>query len=253
MDIDRASASAKRLRALTFGQCARCPLLDIALPEACYRCARLHAPALASKRCPICDDRIEPGTRCGRPLCRLDEVDRGWRTVWAIHSHAGAMRSAIDQLKYRGDARWARVFAALVVGYLDAHPEDFGRFDLVAASPTFRAPGSARLDHTQFVLAHAAQMSERWPWARGVVRKTAPTRQLAGLPFRERGAVADGELRQALSVPDPARVAGQRVLVYDDVMTTGLTLREVALCLRRAGAIEVSGLVLARRPYVARD
>jgi hypothetical protein len=91
MDIDRASASAKRLRALTFGQCARCLLPDIALPEACYPCARLHAPALASKRCPICDDRIEPGTRCGRRLCQVNEVDRGWRTVWAIHSHAGAM------------------------------------------------------------------------------------------------------------------------------------------------------------------
>jgi predicted amidophosphoribosyltransferase len=145
-----------------------------------------------------------------------------------------------------------RACSTLVVGYLDAHPEDFGRFDLVAASPTFRAPGSTRLDHTQLVLAHAAQMSEQWPWARGVVWKTGRTQQLAGLPFQERAAVADGALRRALSVPDPARIAGQRVLAYDDVMTTGLTLREVALCLRRAGAVEVSGLVLARRPYVAR-
>jgi predicted amidophosphoribosyltransferase len=144
------------------------------------------------------------------------------------------------------------VFAALVVGFLDAHPEYFGRFDLVVADPTCRTPGSRRLDHTQLVLAHAAQMSGRWPWARGVVRKIAPTRQLAGLPFRERVAVADGELQRTLRVPEPARVAGRRVLVYDDVMTTGLTLREVALCLRRAGAVEVSGLVLARRPYVAR-
>jgi hypothetical protein len=35
MDIDRPSAPSLRFRALTFGQCARCRLLDIAVPETC--------------------------------------------------------------------------------------------------------------------------------------------------------------------------------------------------------------------------
>jgi predicted amidophosphoribosyltransferase len=50
-------------------------------------------------------------------------------------------------------------------------------------------------------------------------------------------------------VVDAAAVEGQRVLVYDDVFTCGLTLREIALALRRAGAVEVSGLVLARQGF----
>jgi predicted amidophosphoribosyltransferase len=41
-------------------------------------------------------------------------------------------------------------------------------------------------------------------------------------------------------------VAGARVLVLDDVLTDGSTLREVARVLRRAGAREVAGLILAR-------
>ena len=42
---------------------------------------------------------------------------------------------------------------------------------------------------------------------------------------------------------------GKRILVYDDVYTEGLTLREVARSLRDAGAVEVSEVVLARQPY----
>jgi predicted amidophosphoribosyltransferase len=41
-------------------------------------------------------------------------------------------------------------------------------------------------------------------------------------------------------------VAGARILVLDDVLTEGSTLREVARALRHAGAREVAGLVLAR-------
>ena len=144
------------------------------------------------------------------------------------------------------------VFASLVVGFLDAHADDFERFDLIIASPTYRVPGSGRLDHTQLVLDYAAELSERWPWARRVVSKTTPTRQMAGLRFGERAVIAETELRPALRVLTPERVAGRRILVYDDVLTCGLTLREVALSLRAAGAAEVCGLALARRPYVSR-
>lgn len=45
-----------------------------------------------------------------------------------------------------------------------------------------------------------------------------------------------------------ARIAGQRLLLIDDVMTTGATLHAAARALRHAGASTVSALVLARTP-----
>jgi predicted amidophosphoribosyltransferase len=47
---------------------------------------------------------------------------------------------------------------------------------------------------------------------------------------------------------DATAVAGRRILVIDDVVTTGATLRALSRALRAAGAADVQCLVLARTP-----
>jgi predicted amidophosphoribosyltransferase len=83
--------------------------------------------------------------------------------------------------------------------------------------------------------------------AHDVLAKAGPTARFLGLGVEEWRAIAEGPLREALSVPDPGRVAGRRVLVFDDVYSEGFSLREMARTLLDAGAVEVSGVVLARR------
>lgn len=68
------------------------------------------------------------------------------------------------------------------------------------------------------------------------------TDQQAQLPLDERR----GNLRGALAVVKP--VHGLRVAIVDDVMTSGATLHEAALALRRAGARDVQAWVVARTP-----
>ena len=50
-------------------------------------------------------------------------------------------------------------------------------------------------------------------------------------------------------MPHPKVVAGKTVLVYDDVFTSGTTLREVARKLNDAGAVAVDVVVLGRQPF----
>ncbi len=53
-------------------------------------------------------------------------------------------------------------------------------------------------------------------------------------------------VKDAFRVKRPERIAGKRVLLIDDVMTTGSTLRECALVLKKAGAVSVDTLTVAR-------
>ena len=84
------------------------------------------------------------------------------------------------------------------------------------------------------------------------VVKAAETPAMQGRTWSARQAIAAGPLRRSLVVPAPAGVAGARILVFDDVLTEGSTLREVARVLRAAGAREAAGLVLSRPRWAAR-
>ncbi len=90
-----------------------------------------------------------------------------------------------------------------------------------------------------------------WPIGQRVIVKRRETPAMRGRPWAERQAIAAGPLRRALSVTEPAAVAGSRLLVFDDVMTEGSTLQEVGRALLGAGAAEVAGLVLTRPPSPA--
>ena len=53
-------------------------------------------------------------------------------------------------------------------------------------------------------------------------------------------------VQRAFQVPEPARVRGKRILLLDDVLTTGATVQACARALKRAGAARVHVLALAR-------
>ncbi len=78
------------------------------------------------------------------------------------------------------------------------------------------------------------------PGALTRTRSTASQGAMASALARRRNVLG------AFKVPDPARVAGRRVLLVDDVFTTGATVESCARALKRAGAARVHVLVLAR-------
>lgn len=74
------------------------------------------------------------------------------------------------------------------------------------------------------------------------LRKTRSTAPQAGLNEEQRRR----NLKDSFAVVKSARVAGKRVLLIDDVFTTGATLRAAVAALKAAGASRVTALTLAR-------
>lgn len=163
----------------------------------------------------------------------------------------GPMKHAITRYKYDGKWGFAGIFGRILVGFLNEYFDEFEDYDFIVPSPSYVGPGAQRdFDHTRRIV-EAAEIEEpiRWPFTYELVVKDVPTERLVGKTWQERRIVAEGELRDALRVPDPGKVAGARILVVDDVFTEGFTIREVARALVAAGADEVSEIVLAREPW----
>lgn len=78
------------------------------------------------------------------------------------------------------------------------------------------------------------------PFALVRSRPTASQGSMPGAKARARNVLG------AFRVPDPAKVKGKRILLLDDVLTTGATAQACARALKRAGAEQVHVLVLAR-------
>lgn len=234
--------------------CGSCAYVRSGSPAVCFTCASRHPSQIPSARCSLCSQEVErPGASCSNTICSWPQRERWYGRVSAIARDAGPIRRVIRQYKYGGVTAWAQILARVIVGYLDEHAEEFGAYDSIIPMPAFTGP-SARRSWAQIDLIVQRAATEDpffWPFRRDgeVIAKIAETDSMSGKGWSRRHQIAVGQLRAALQVPDRSRVAGQRVLVVDDVFTTGHDMLEVARALRLAGGAAVDGLVLARAQW----
>ena len=219
-------------------------LAAIALPERCVACGRfgasLHetcvrtlAPA-DGPRCPLC---WQPGesTRCERcgpgpgPSSALgvDGLRAGFR-------FEGTARRALIEAKFRGIST---LLPPLARAAADAVP-DFWAPDAVVPVPLSAARRRRRGFNQAQVAAEAVARALGCPLEVALVQRVRDTTPQSTLTAAER--------ERNLDAAFVAHGAPARVLVVDDVTTTGTTLAAVAHALRAAGARQVLALALAR-------
>jgi predicted amidophosphoribosyltransferase len=240
----------------TFPDCKGCVRFEAGPPAACMACAR-PLLQLAASGCPVCSQLLDRNGGCPNELCRNPR--RRIERIHAVAYHAGSLRRVINAYKYRGDRYWPAVLGRLLLAWLDetvtADPPD-----LIVANPSYVGAGGQLFAHTEAVLAAAARQdaargSSRWNFdtaTPAAIVKTAPTLRSADEPAWYKSFTAS-DLAAALQIPDPARIAGKFVLVYDDICTTGGQLDTVAAALLDdGGAQRVEGVVLGRAPWRGR-
>jgi len=229
--------------------------LDLVFPALCPVC---DATLAEGRRDPLCGacwraiPRLQPPWcgRCGRPfptftpaadepdvacgLCRDEPPAWDWARAGAEYD--GVVREAIHALKFRGRRALARPLAALLL------EQAADGLEADALVPVPLAPARERergFNQAALVAEHLGGRlgrPTRPRWLRRV-RSTGPQSDLGAA---ERRANVRGAFTAA-----PA-VDGRRVIVVDDVLTTGATAAECARALRAAGASRVGVLTVAR-------
>ena len=214
-------------------ECAGCGTDDVAW---CVTCARRLAGPLWR-----CEDRAP----------RLDRLDgRGALPVWTLADCTGHLRRAVIAWKDRGRADLTRPFAAaLAVAARGLPPLGGAAPLLVVASPSTAAARRRRGGNLVDALAAAVVTGVREGGATvamGPPLVRAPGRDQVGLGARARARNLVGQVRLAERHRD--RAHGQRVLLVDDVLTTGATIAACRSALERAGAEVVGAVTLASTP-----
>lgn len=204
-----------------------CVAPDAVFCDACV--ATLVPVASACDRCGL----PERGPRCSACVKRAP----AYAAARAPLLYGGALAEAIQRLKFEDAVALARPLATLLAPLVDELRE---RVDLVVPVPLHVRRLRARGYNQAALLARQAAAGARPVDFRALQRPTDTPPQ-----WRLTRAQRLENLRGAFRA-QPRRVRGRRVLLLDDVMTTGATAASCAQALHAAGAAEILVLTLAR-------
>jgi ComF family protein len=221
-------------------------LLDVLFPPHCAGCQ-----ADGSLRCETCQAGlkwVQPPLclKCGEPnvpgqLCsKCREHPLQIEFIRSVVIFQGTLRHAIHRFKYQRLAGLARPFGDLLANFWVEH--DLA-VDRIMPVPLHPARQRDRGYNQAALLARRLAQRVGVSWSENGLRRTRATAVQMELDAAERRVNVAGAFECV-----EADLRGRRVVVIDDVCTTGATLDACAAALFQGGVASVFGLTLARTP-----
>ncbi|MBN1569278.1 MAG: ComF family protein [Acidobacteria bacterium] len=232
--------------------------LNLIYPEECFVCSAALAGHQDCGICSRCWDnvlslKITPPrcTSCGLPMQSFDDTPDHLcgNCILQMPPYAGArsfgyytaeLSKIIQELKFRGRRNLVRLLGPLLTAaFFESWSRD--EFDLIVPVPLHPKRRRDRGYNQSELLARSLSRQIAVPLGRFLVR-VRPTLPQVGLTDSER----KENVRKAFRCSRPQQISGKRILLVDDVMTTGATAASAARALLDGGALRVSVLTVAR-------
>lgn len=231
-------------------------LLHLFLPAGCLSCDEPLPAKAPLGLCAPCRARLAPVPREGCAVCAAPleafEPPAGWRCgacrrqppsydrLLALWSYREPLDAVVQGLKFgRLDYLGRHLAEALAEGL----GEDLSGFDGIVPVPLHWRRRLTRGYNQAERIAHPLAVRLGLPLI-PALRRSRSTPPQTSLGKERRIA----NLRRAFRAPNPGKIRGLRLLLVDDVATTGATLDAAAAALRSAGAAGVTAVVAGRTP-----
>jgi ComF family protein len=229
-------------------------LIQLFLPPSCPLCARELAGLGDARLCGDCREQIPPlpPSRC--PLCALPFVCEDgsshlcepcirntppFTAVAALGAYEGTLRHAVHRFKYQGQLNLDRPLGEMLAEAVRQLCEEV-RPDLLVPVPLHPSRLRHRSYNQALLLARELGRKLTLPVASRLLQRCHPTPPQQGLSAK----VRCHNLKGAFVLARP--LAGERILLVDDVMTTGATATECTRTLLEGGGGDVAVAVLGR-------
>lgn len=215
-------------------RCAVCgELLTLAERELCAACAE-HIPYLSGDTCPHCGGRSADGG-----ICSYCMKSYAFERAYAAFSYA-LLRRTIHLFKYSGSIPLGRVMGDLLADYvLQFYPQLLQEVDVMLAVPLHAERQRQRGFNQTHILCERLAARTGLSFSESGLERKRDTVAQSFLSVQERRQ----NVRDAFRAT--ADFSEKRVLLVDDIFTTGTTCQECARELYRAGAAEVIVLCLS--------
>lgn len=228
-------------------------LRDAILPESCLLCGkRIRARSGIRGLCPCCAAKLP--LRMGRRMCirvlnnRLLKLLTDKERIWAESLYAVAALDYIDdvpqgirRLKFAREIRWLGMFGDLTARALQRSRVPFGDSNIMLCPmPMSRRSERKRGFNQASLLAESVSNQLGIGCATGILEKRDGNIRHSELAEHAR---FEASLR-AFSCARPAHAGAAKLLLVDDVLSSGSTLYGAARCLLDAG-YEVAGALVA--------
>lgn len=231
---------------------AKGSILDFIFPPVCVICENelKIGERFICGDCYLNIDFIESHfcRRCGAPIDRdrkrckyCKGIKFHFKKVRAVGTYTSPLSEMVHFLKYSRKTRIAKRLGILM-GNVFKSDSELNSTDIIVPVPLHRVRQRERGYNQSKLLAKVvADITSKRLVVDAVIRKK-PTKSQTLLSSEERVI----NLKNAFEVVAPERIKGRKVVLVDDVLTTGTTLEEMAKTLVGAGANSIYCLVLAR-------
>ncbi len=211
-------------------------ILDVLYPPKCILCGRL----LGREETDLCGSCRLEAPAFHQAKSKLQFLD-SFTATWY---YEGYVRRSLLRYKFQGCRSYAPAYGRLLAMKLvQAHPEGFDGITWVPLSPL----GRLRRGYDQVELLARALGRELGMEPAPLLKKIRSNRRQSRVTG---SAQRRANVLGVYAVTDPEALRGKRILLVDDILTTGATASECARMLLTAGAKEVHCAVLGAAPSI---